>query len=258
MSVRIMKAVWDAKLPATITAKRTSTVKMVLLKLADNSNDEGKCWPSIDRIAHETGMSYRSVTRCLAELEQTNLIARVGNWKAGKKHNTYWINIRLLDDLANPYERKEKTDEPENPFTDGSSCQSDRSSCPIDRVIMTGEPSVNHHRTTNITDIVKNDEQSIADLDPAEYPHCYAITEAMQEMKEQGYRLTVCKLRASEWSECERLMAETGMDDHQQFLQTWVEEYSAGFRKAPSLPNIICETVNGVEFYQWYGTAMNA
>ena len=35
--------------------------KLVLLKLADNANDQGECWPSYQCIADQCEMSKRSV-----------------------------------------------------------------------------------------------------------------------------------------------------------------------------------------------------
>lgn len=49
--------------------------KLVLLKLADNANDEGICWPSIARIAHETELSRDSVKRHIAALEADGFVA---------------------------------------------------------------------------------------------------------------------------------------------------------------------------------------
>ncbi len=39
--------------------------RAILLVLAFRANDEGKCWPSLPRIAREAGVSIRTVTRCL-------------------------------------------------------------------------------------------------------------------------------------------------------------------------------------------------
>ena len=50
--------------------------KLVLLKLADNANDEGIAWPHIDTIAAETGLSRRGVFRALNQLEEDKLIER--------------------------------------------------------------------------------------------------------------------------------------------------------------------------------------
>jgi DNA-binding transcriptional regulator YhcF (GntR family) len=50
--------------------------KLVLLKLADNANDEGIAWPHIDTIATETGLSRRGVFRALNQLEEDKLIER--------------------------------------------------------------------------------------------------------------------------------------------------------------------------------------
>lgn len=48
--------------------------KLVLLKLADNANDDGIAWPSKKRIAYETELSEASVKRYLAELAEKNII----------------------------------------------------------------------------------------------------------------------------------------------------------------------------------------
>ena len=45
-------------------------VKMVLLKLADHADDDGRnAWPSIGRLAHNCGLSERSVYRILRQLQ---------------------------------------------------------------------------------------------------------------------------------------------------------------------------------------------
>lgn len=49
--------------------------KLVLLKLADNANDQGICWPSMAHIAHETELSRDSVKRHIAVLEAAGLIS---------------------------------------------------------------------------------------------------------------------------------------------------------------------------------------
>lgn len=107
------------------------------------------------------------------------------------------------------------------------------------------------------TDIIKNDELCITDLDYDDYEQCRLMTEAMQELKEEGYRLCVCRLRKEEWDTCERLLREVYLEDHRDFLLTWLEVYGSGFRKEPSLPNIVVEEVGGVAFDQWYRTAMS-
>jgi hypothetical protein len=50
--------------------------KLVLLKLADNANDEGIAWPHIETIAAETSLCRRSVFRALTVLEDSGLITR--------------------------------------------------------------------------------------------------------------------------------------------------------------------------------------
>jgi len=74
-----MTAVWDMELGNPIQ-------KLVALKLADNANDTGVCWPSLSKIASQCNCSVRSVTRHIEALETIGLL-QVGKSKG--KHNVY-------------------------------------------------------------------------------------------------------------------------------------------------------------------------
>lgn len=63
-----MSKVWE-------TPMLSSTDKLVLLALADNSNDEGICWPSIATIVKKTDLSERSVHYSIERLKTLKFIA---------------------------------------------------------------------------------------------------------------------------------------------------------------------------------------
>lgn len=44
--------------------------KLVLLALADNANDEGLCWPSVQTLERKCGMSESTVHRAISRLEE--------------------------------------------------------------------------------------------------------------------------------------------------------------------------------------------
>ena len=52
----------------------TANAKLVLIKLADNANDDGECWPSHRRVAEDTGLSRRTVIRYVKLLAEAGLI----------------------------------------------------------------------------------------------------------------------------------------------------------------------------------------
>lgn len=60
MSIRYMRWAWDLKL--------SPVPKLVLLKLTDNANDSGCCFPSIVLISRQCCIGERSVQRAIAEL----------------------------------------------------------------------------------------------------------------------------------------------------------------------------------------------
>lgn len=69
MSVRAITWAWDAE-------TRTTTERLVLLALADNADDHGRCWPSLRTVASKCRLSVRQTARIVADLEQQQLLRR--------------------------------------------------------------------------------------------------------------------------------------------------------------------------------------
>ena len=61
----------------------SSTSKLVLIKLADNANDQGRCWPSIAYIAKQTELSERAVREHIRLLEEKGFVETVRRVKEG-------------------------------------------------------------------------------------------------------------------------------------------------------------------------------
>ena len=87
MSVIVMGEVWLLDLP-------TST-KMILLALADHSNDDGThAYPGVRRLAWKTGLSVPSTKRILRDLRDSGLIEAVAWLDGGRGHATkYTIHV---------------------------------------------------------------------------------------------------------------------------------------------------------------------
>ncbi len=98
MSIRIMNLVWEYDLSGVVTGKNNLPAKLILLKLADNASDEGYCFPSIGRIAHECSCSRSTVYRILGMLESGKLIKRYHRFFESKqKSSEFYINIKKLE-----------------------------------------------------------------------------------------------------------------------------------------------------------------
>jgi AraC-like DNA-binding protein len=53
--------------------------------IADHINDDGECWPSIQRIAKRTGLSDRQVQRHLNQLELCHVLTRIPSFAKGRQ-----------------------------------------------------------------------------------------------------------------------------------------------------------------------------
>lgn len=81
MSIRIMTNVWER-------SDINPTQKLVLLALADWANDEGLCWPSIDRLCQKSGLKRRSVQMAIHAMEELGILRRE---EVAGKGCKYWI-----------------------------------------------------------------------------------------------------------------------------------------------------------------------
>lgn len=68
--------------------------KLVLLKLCDNANDKGLCWPSMQYVADQCEITTRSVMTHIAKLESDGFLRVMQRAKDGKKiSNLYLITL---------------------------------------------------------------------------------------------------------------------------------------------------------------------
>ena len=88
MSIRYMLAAMEMRVGNHARAR-------VLLKLCDNANDEGLCWPSLGVIAKHCEMSRRTVIRHINQMVEDGLIDKIHRTdKSGRStSNTYQIKI---------------------------------------------------------------------------------------------------------------------------------------------------------------------
>lgn len=69
MSIKKMTEIWELDLP--------QSEKLVALAFADHADDEGRCWPSFQRVAHKTGYSRRQVIRICRSLKARGILERI-------------------------------------------------------------------------------------------------------------------------------------------------------------------------------------
>ena len=69
--------------------------KLVLIKLADNANDQGECWPSLQYIADQCEISKRSVIRHIDELCACGMLSKQERHGGinGQKSNLYTLKL---------------------------------------------------------------------------------------------------------------------------------------------------------------------
>lgn len=68
MSISLMSTAWKLDL--------SSTDKIVLLALADWSNDDGHCWPSLSQLQAKSGLSERAVRMAIGRLRDAGHLTR--------------------------------------------------------------------------------------------------------------------------------------------------------------------------------------
>lgn len=90
MSVKASHWAWQQALPPA--------QKVVLLALADHSDDDGKCWPSIRLLAAKACSSQRTVQRVIRALQDAGLVSVTTRPRPGSKatsSNLYTLDLSI-------------------------------------------------------------------------------------------------------------------------------------------------------------------
>lgn len=100
MSIRVMSLVWD-RFPGS------GSDLLTLLALADWSDDQGRCFPSIASIARKTRLSESQARRVVHGLIDMEVVKVTANAKGGRSSRVYQIDLGRLstpsaDDTPTP------------------------------------------------------------------------------------------------------------------------------------------------------------
>ena len=77
--------------------------KLVLIKLADNANDDGICWPSYQNIADHCEITKRSAMSHISKLEAMGLVARrYRKSDDGRKNKSNYYHLTLDSENISP------------------------------------------------------------------------------------------------------------------------------------------------------------
>ena len=89
--------VWDA-----CAAHDIKGAKLVIMaRLADYSNDDGVCYPSVETICRQLGLGESTVRTAIAELESSGWLRRESRRKGNRNtSNLYHLNAERLEALA--------------------------------------------------------------------------------------------------------------------------------------------------------------
>ncbi|MCZ0334493.1 helix-turn-helix domain-containing protein, partial [Escherichia coli] len=73
----------------------------IMARLADFSNDEGVCWPSIETIARQIGAGMSTVRTAIARLEAEGWLTRKARRQGNRNaSNVYQLNVAKLQAAA--------------------------------------------------------------------------------------------------------------------------------------------------------------
>jgi DNA-binding transcriptional ArsR family regulator len=89
MSIEALNWAWEQPVAKAAT-------KLVLLALADHSNADGECWPSMKRVAERSDISPRHVSRAVDELVELGLVEKANRRRHGGQYRgwDYRLNVQ--------------------------------------------------------------------------------------------------------------------------------------------------------------------
>lgn len=110
MSTKLTGYVWDG---CAASGMKLSSVA-IMARLADFSNDEGVCWPSIETIARQIGAGMSTVRTAIARLEAEGWLTRKARRQGTRLRS---VHGRRLSRPVPPPGRKPRRPETPSPIT---------------------------------------------------------------------------------------------------------------------------------------------
>lgn len=89
MAVKILAKVWDGY-------PGGGSELLAMLALADWSDDEGRCWPSIESISKKMRLSEKQARRVMHSLISAGHVSVTDNLRGGAASRRYQINLEML------------------------------------------------------------------------------------------------------------------------------------------------------------------
>jgi len=124
MSTKLQGYVWDVCAAAGM--KLTSVA--IMARLADYSNDEGVCWPSIETIARQLGAGESTVRTAIGKLEQDGWLSRQQRRKGNRNaSNVYQLNVTKLQTAAFSHLSESDTSKSDGSNSDASKSDASKS-----------------------------------------------------------------------------------------------------------------------------------
>lgn len=241
-----LNCIWLTDLPAN------SKYLACYLRKFMNSNHD-MAWPSYARIIEETGLSRATVAKYLKVLESEGWIKRESG---NSTSNTVYFAV--LPEIISD-EVKEFDDRIQSKLK-GSTPVKLRSMPAKQGVVreVNTNTQLNKQSNNQYTDISKADDYlfSIDELITdgiCEYPMCRDALYHLDWLNAKGqfqYKAYTGRLRLDEWDACESAMRSVDSFDIEYFTW-WMKTRSRSMRKAPSLPNMLCDFEH-TTFEQFY------
>lgn len=124
MSTKLQGYVWDVCAAAGM--KLTSVA--IMARLADYSNDDGVCWPSIETIARQLGAGESTVRTAIGKLEQDGWLSRQQRRKGNRNaSNVYQLNVQKLQAAAFSHLSESDTSKSDGSNSDASKSDASKS-----------------------------------------------------------------------------------------------------------------------------------
>ncbi|EAM2561152.1 GntR family transcriptional regulator [Salmonella enterica] len=155
MSTKLTGYVWDA---CAASGMKLSSVA-IMARLADFSNDEGVCWPSIETISRQLGAGVSTVRTAIAKLEADGWLSRKARRQGNRNaSNVYQLNVAKLQaaefaHLSDPDPSKSDPSESDASKSDASKSDPSKSgkNGGFDPSESGGDPSVKSKQDPQVT-----------------------------------------------------------------------------------------------------------